>query len=74
MIFHENRLADDFHEISYLIFYRKSQNLSSAAVVTKTCTITEAKFGEFKTWKTAEKSENHKIYLTWTKYSNQNDL
>ena len=38
MIFHENRLlADDFHEISYLIFFRKlgkmSQNLSSAAVV-----------------------------------------
>ena len=38
MIFHENRLlADDSHEISYLIFYRKLvqrlQNLSSAAVV-----------------------------------------
>ena len=38
MIFHENRLlADDSHEISYLIFCRKlgqmSQNLSSAAVV-----------------------------------------
>ena len=38
MIFHENRLlADDSHEISYLIFLRKlgkmSQNLSSAAVV-----------------------------------------
>ena len=38
MIFHENRLlADDPHEISYLIFFRKlgkmSQNLSSAAVV-----------------------------------------
>ena len=38
MIFHENRLlADDSHEIPYLIFYRKlrkmSQNLSSAAVV-----------------------------------------
>ena len=38
MIFHENRLpADDSHEISYLIFFRKlgkmSQNLSSAAVV-----------------------------------------
>ena len=38
MILHENRLlADDSHEISYLIFYRKlgkmSQNLSSAAVV-----------------------------------------
>ena len=38
MIFHENRLlADDSHEISYLIIFRKmgkmSQNLSSAAVV-----------------------------------------
>ena len=38
MIFHENRLlADDSHEISYLIFFRKlkkmSQKLSSAAVV-----------------------------------------
>ena len=38
MIFHENcLLADDSHEISYLIFFRKlgemSQNLSSAAVV-----------------------------------------
>ena len=38
MIFHENRLlADDSHEISCLIFFRKlgkmSQNLSSAAVV-----------------------------------------
>ena len=38
MIFHENRLlADDSHEISYFIFFRKlgkmSQNLSSAAVV-----------------------------------------
>ena len=38
MIFYENRLlADDFHEISYLIFVKKlgkmSQNLSSAAVV-----------------------------------------
>ena len=38
MIFHENRLlADDSHEISFLIFFRKlgkmSQNLSSAAVV-----------------------------------------
>ena len=38
MIYHENRLlADDSHEISYLIFFRKfgkmSQNLSSAAVV-----------------------------------------
>ena len=38
MIFHENRLqADDSHETSYLIFYRKlgkmSQNLSSAADV-----------------------------------------
>ena len=38
MIFHENRLlADDSHEISYLIFYRKlgkmSKNTSSAAVV-----------------------------------------
>ena len=38
MIFHENRLlADDSHEISYLIFFRKlrniSQNLLSAAVV-----------------------------------------
>ena len=34
---YENRLADDSHEISYLIFFRKlgkmSQNLSSAAVV-----------------------------------------
>ena len=38
MIFRENHLlADDSHEISYLIFFRKlgkmSQNLSSAAVV-----------------------------------------
>ena len=38
MIFHENRLlADDSHEISYLIFFEKfgkiPQNLSSAAVV-----------------------------------------
>ena len=38
MIFHENRLlADDSHEISYLIFFQKlekmPQNLSSAAVV-----------------------------------------
>ena len=38
MIFHENRLlADDYHEISYLIFFRKLrrilQNFSSAAVV-----------------------------------------
>ena len=38
MIFHENcMLADNSHEISYLIFFRKlgkmSQNLSSAAVV-----------------------------------------
>ena len=38
MIFHENRLlADDSHEISYLIFFHKLgkiwQNLKSAAVV-----------------------------------------
>ena len=35
MIFHENRLlADDSHEISYLIFFGKLlQNLLSAAVV-----------------------------------------
>ena len=38
MIFHENRLlADDSHEISYLIYFQKlgkmSQNLSSASVV-----------------------------------------
>ena len=38
MVFHENRLlADDSHEISYLISFGKlgkmSQNLSSAAVV-----------------------------------------
>ena len=38
MIFNENRLlAEDSHEISYLIFFRKlgkiSQNLSSTAVV-----------------------------------------
>ena len=38
MIFHENHLlADDSHEISYLIFFRKlgkmSQNLTSAADV-----------------------------------------
>ena len=38
MIFHENRLlADDYHEILYLIFFQKLgkmlQNLSSAAVV-----------------------------------------
>ena len=38
MIFHENRmLADDYHEIPYLILFenweRLSQNLSSAAFV-----------------------------------------
>ena len=37
MIFHENRLlADDSHEISYLIFFelgKMSPNLSSAAVL-----------------------------------------
>ena len=38
MVFHENRLlADDSHEISYLVFFQKlgkmSLNLSSAAVV-----------------------------------------
>ena len=37
MIFHENRLlADDSHEISYLIFLKKEKdvaNLSSAAVM-----------------------------------------
>ena len=38
MIFHENRLlADDSHEISYLIFFpklgKRSQNLTSAAVL-----------------------------------------
>ena len=37
MIFHENRLhADDFHEISYLIFFQNGEDveiLSSAAVV-----------------------------------------
>ena len=37
MIFHENRLlADDSHEVSYLIFCKlgkMSRNLSSAAVV-----------------------------------------
>ena len=34
MIFHENcLLADDSHEISYLIFFQNYQNLSSAAVV-----------------------------------------
>ena len=38
MLFHENcLLADNSHEISYLIFFRKlekmSENLSSAAVV-----------------------------------------
>ena len=38
MIFHENRLlADNSHEISYLIFFEKPvkmlQNLSSAAVL-----------------------------------------
>ena len=38
MIFHENHLlADDSHEISYLLFFQKLgkmlQNLSSAAVV-----------------------------------------
>ena len=38
MIFHENRLlADDSHEISYLIFFQKfgkmSQKMPSAAVV-----------------------------------------
>ena len=41
MIFLENRLqADDSHEISYLIFFRKirkmSQKVSSAAVVSGT--------------------------------------
>ena len=39
MIFHENRLlADDSHEIPYLIFFKKSwkmlKNVLSAAVVT----------------------------------------
>ena len=37
MIFHENRLLDDSHEISFLYLFQKlgkmSQNLSSAAVV-----------------------------------------
>ena len=38
MVFHENRLlGDDYHEISYLICFRKlgkmTQNVSSAAVV-----------------------------------------
>ena len=37
MVFHENRLADNSHDISNLIFFQKlgkmSQNLSSAAVV-----------------------------------------
>ena len=37
MIFHENRLADDSREISYLSFFMKIKkdvtNLSSAAVV-----------------------------------------
>ena len=33
MIFHENRLADDSHEISYLIFFRKLRKVSCAAVV-----------------------------------------
>ena len=38
MVFHENRLpADDFHDISYLIFFQKLgkmlKSLSSAAVV-----------------------------------------
>ena len=38
MVIHENRLlTDDFHELSYLIFFRKLgkmfKNLSSAAVV-----------------------------------------
>ena len=40
MIFYENRLADDSHEISCLIFFRKlgkmSQNLPSIAVVIDT--------------------------------------
>ena len=45
MKFHENRLlADDSHEISYLIFGRKlgkiSQNVSSAAVVIGTLRVT----------------------------------
>ena len=44
MIFHENRLlADDSHEISYLIFFGKlgkmSQNLLSAAVMIGALTV-----------------------------------
>ena len=34
MIFHENRLlADDSHEISYLIFFRKLGKSSAAGVI-----------------------------------------
>ena len=47
MIFHENLLlADNSHEISYLIFFSKKlgkmlQNLSSAAVVIGTLRVNE---------------------------------
>ena len=53
MIFHENRLlADDSHEISYLMFFEKlrkmSKNLSSAAVVIGTlrvnCNLVDTRF------------------------------
>ena len=49
MVFHENRLpADDSHEISYLIFFRKlrkmSQKLSSAAVVIGALRVKAARF------------------------------
>ena len=48
MIFHENcLLADNSHEISYLIFFRKlgkiSENLTSAAVVIGALMVKEIK-------------------------------
>ena len=50
MLFHENRLlADDSHEISFLIFPKlgkMSQNLTSAAVVIGTLRVNWIKIGE----------------------------
>ena len=52
MIFHENRLlADDSHEVSYLIFFLKlgkmSQNLSSAAVMIGALRVNLCMLGNF---------------------------
>ena len=55
MIFHENcLLADNFHEISYLIFFRKlgkmSEHLSSAAVVIGALRVKIRFAYDFNTW------------------------